>query len=243
MTGPPFAITVGPAQTMLVNITVYVPTNASPNQIDNISLSATLQSDRSVIAEGGTAIIVPDVDEIHEYIPPKMLYMPFLVALSSNYVPVEEPFIKTKIWDGELYWQSDTSIKKEGLSSVRLETDVFSDAEIYSSLIAVLPNEKYQVSYWVKTDLTILDANVYGRVITAQYSNEAQEDNEIGENRIDSGFSLGENTGGESDWVYKSYTFTTNASAYFVRLRAPMGLDGHAKGQVWFDGVAIEPVN
>lgn len=237
--GPPIAITVGPGQTMPVHITVYVPPDASPNQIDNLILSATLQTDRSVITEGGTAIIVPDIDLLHEDSLSKAIYLPLAQNRFTSY---DEPFAKVKIWDGKLYWQSDTSIKKDSVSSMRLEADVFSDAEVYSNLIHVLPNQAYSVSYWVKTNLIIDDSNIYGRVITAQYSNEALEDDEIFENRTDPGWNLGENEGSETDWVFKTYTFTTTSNTHFVRLRAPMGLDGHAKGQVWFDNVNIEEV-
>ena len=96
------------------------------------------------------------------------------------------------------------------------------------------------MSYWVKTNLAIDNAEVYGRVIPAQYNNLAQENDGVNENRIDAGFTLGENVGGETDWVFKFYTFKTNENTYYVRLRAPLGLAGRAMGQVWFDEVVIK---
>ena len=151
----------------------------------------------------------------------------------------DENLTKIKIWEGELNWYCDSVVKKEGISSIRLEANVFSDAEVYSSLIPVSPNQTYKVSYWVKTSLTVDNAEIYGRVITAQYNNQAQESDAVNENRIDAGFTLGDNVGGETDWVHKSYTFTTDNLTHFVRLRAAIGLAGRAKGKVWVDGVSI----
>jgi hypothetical protein len=106
----------------------------------------------------------------------------------------------------------------------------------------VTPGQAYRVSYWVKTDLLVDNAMVYGRIVAAQYTAQAQEGDEVNENRIDGGFLLGENVGGTVDWVHKSYTFTVTAETHHVRLRAPMGLSGRAKGRVWFDGVSLEAV-
>lgn len=167
------------------------------------------------------------------------VYLPLTLGKAKS---CEEPFVKPVIWEGVLYWDCDPIEKKEGVSSIRLDSPEFSDAEVDSKLISVSPNQTYKVTYWVKTNLIVDTATVYGRVIPAQYNNLAQESDAINENRIDAGFSLGENLGGETDWVLRSYTFTTGSKAYFVRLRAPMGLSGRAKGQVWFDGLTIEPI-
>ena len=165
-----------------------------------------------------------------------------MTAANATFIFCEEEFYKVKIWEGELAWDCDTAIKKDGIDSILLEAEVFSDAEVYSSLIPVSPNHTYEVSYWVKTNLVIDNASVYGRVVPAQYNNLAQENDAINENRIDAGFTLGENIGGDTDWVFKSYTFTTNTNTNFVRLRAPMGLGGRARGDVWYDAVSIKPV-
>ena len=90
-------------------------------------------------------------------------------------------------------------------------------------------------------NVEVLDAKVYGRVIAAQYYSFAKEEDEVNQNRIDSGFNLGENVGGTTDWTKKSYTFKTTSQTSFVRLRAVMG-NGRVKGEVWFDGVKIEKV-
>jgi len=72
---PPASVTIAGGQSTTADVTVYVPSDASPNLVDNVSLSATLQTDRSVIADGTTAAIVADVDEIHTDYP---LYLPAL---------------------------------------------------------------------------------------------------------------------------------------------------------------------
>lgn len=155
----------------------------------------------------------------------------------------EENLTKTKLWYGDLAWDCDDQIKIEGNSSIRLESKQFSGAEVYSPLIPVKPNQTYRVSYWVKTENLIpSDAKAYGKIIAAQYNSYAKESDEVNQNRIDPGFDLGENIGGTVDWVKKSYTFKTSPQTVFVRLRAPMGLGGSAKGKVWFDGVKIEEV-
>lgn len=191
-----------------------------------------------------SAVAITDNDYVAEstftYSP--RLYLPLTVNTTKT-KSCEEPFIKSQVWEGELAWDCDSVVKKDGVSSIRLESEVFSDAEVYSSLIPVSPNQTYEVSYWVKTNLTVDNAEVYGRVITAQYNNQAQESDAVNENRIDAGFTLGDNVGGETDWVHKSYTFTTNNLTYFVRLRAAIGLAGRAMGKVWIDGVSITSYN
>ena len=153
----------------------------------------------------------------------------------------EENLLKKKIWEGDLNWSCDTTTKKIGNSSLSLFSSNFSNAEVYSLLIRVEPNKFYKVSYWVKTEnLQAQDAQVYGRVVTAQYNQNAKEEDEINQNRIDSGFGLGENVGGTSDWAKKSYIFKTNSGIRYIRLRAPIGLMGKAKGRVWYDELKIE---
>jgi len=164
------------------------------------------------------------------------IYLPLILRQLKR---CEESLYRAKVWQGELQWDCDPLVKVEGRSSVRLESTVPSDAELFSPLLAVLPGERYRVSYWVKTELTVEDAQVYGRVVAAQYSAQAKESDEVNEGRVDSGFALGNNLGRVSDWVQQSYTFTTAVDARFVRLRAPLGLAGRATGRVWYDGLSL----
>jgi len=155
----------------------------------------------------------------------------------------EENLFNKKIWnpDGSLEWQCDNNIKKDGLASIKLTTQTPSNAEVYSPLIKVEPNRTYRLSYWVKTEnLTPQDAQVYGKIVVAQYNQNTKEDEDISQNRIDAGFSLGENIGGTNNWTKKSYSFNTNSQTVYIRLRAPLGLAGKAKGTTWFDQIDIK---
>jgi len=70
---PPSSITLGGGETSIIEIEVYVPADAYPNLIDNIALSAVYRDDVSIFAQASTAVIVPDVDTIHnDY----FLYLP-----------------------------------------------------------------------------------------------------------------------------------------------------------------------
>ena len=76
--------------------------------------------------------------------------------------------------------------------------------------------------------------------LTAQYSAKAKEADEVNENRLDAGFGLGQNAGGQTDWILKSYTFVTTYETAYIRLRALMGgTVGTAEGDAWFDAVTI----
>jgi hypothetical protein len=163
----------------------------------------------------------------------------YLPLIAHQLKRCEENLYRAKVWQGELQWDCDSLEKVEGRSSVRLESTVPSDAELFSPLLAVLPGERYRVSYWVKTDLTVEDAQVYGRIVAAQYGAQARESDEVNEERIDGGFALGSNVGQVTNWVQQSYTFTTTVDARFVRLRAPLGLAGRATGRVWYDWVSL----
>jgi hypothetical protein len=161
--------------------------------------------------------------------------------LLNSYKICEENFPNKKIWDGNFVWQCDGEIKREGEASLKLTSSEFSDAEVYSPLIPVKPNQAYKVSYWVKTRNLVPDtAKVYGRIIVAQYNENVKEEDEVHQNQIDAGFNLGENVGGTTDWVKKSYTFVTNSPTKFIRLRASLGLQGRSRGEVWFDEVRLE---
>jgi hypothetical protein len=168
------------------------------------------------------------------------VYLPLVFRKFAAEV-CEEILVKEKIWQGELASTCDPSFKTDGQVSLKLSSDTFSIAERYSRLISVESNQTYEVSYWVKTDLEIDGAELYGRVVAAQYNAQAKESDEINEHRIDSGFTLGESVGGQTDWAFKSYTFTTDAETKYVRLRAFMGGPvGTAKGRFWLDQVSIQ---
>ncbi len=155
----------------------------------------------------------------------------------------EEIVPKKKLWSGELDWSCDSQVRKEENYSLKLTSEQFSDAELYSPLIMVKPNKTYKISYWVKTSsLQPSDAQVYGRIITAQYNVQSKESDDVYQNRIDSGFGLGDNVEGVTDWQKKSYLLETTPETKYIRLRAPMGLAGKAKGTVWFDKIKIEEI-
>jgi hypothetical protein len=68
----------------------------------------------------------------------------------------------------------------------------------------------------------------------------AREANEVYENRIDPGFSHGENVTWTAQWIWKSYTFITSPSTAYVRLGGVMGY-GTARGQLRFDRIRLRP--
>jgi hypothetical protein len=171
---------------------------------------------------------------------PWLTHPVYLPAVRRQVQTCEGQVYYMKQWNGDLAWECDTAVVRDGAHSIRLQSEGYSDAELYSPLIPVLPNQAYEVSYWVKAALTVDDARVYGRVVVAQYDQWASESDGLTENRLDSGFSLGENVGAQQDWLLKSYSFTTHPQCRFVRLRLPLGLAGRAMGLVWFDGVHIE---
>jgi hypothetical protein len=169
----------------------------------------------------------------------RRLYLP-LVQRNALPGACEEILTKKKIWQGELDWTCDSAIKTAGAVSLKMQANTFSIVELYSPLIPVQPNQEYEVSYWVRTDLEVDGADLYGRVVAAQYDAQAEESDEVNENRLDSGFGLGESVGGQTDWVFKSYTFATGGETAYVRLRAMMGGPvGTARGEMWLDQVAI----
>jgi len=167
------------------------------------------------------------------------LYLPLI---NSGFDPgfCGEYFTKVKRWKGKLFWECDPNHTKASYHSIKLEAEIFTDAEVDSPLIPVEPNQLVRVSYWVKTNLEIENANVYGKIIAAQFDENAQEGDEVYHNQIAPGYSLGENVGPKTDWVFQSYIFKTNSETRFIRLRGPMGLLGKAKGEVWFDGVRVD---
>lgn len=151
----------------------------------------------------------------------------------------EENIFKKQVWSGGgISWACPADVKKEGSQSLSLTASQYTDAELYSPLIAVEPDSQYTVSYWVKTqNLVPSSAQVHGRIVAAQYNSEALESDAVNVNRIDAGFSSGENVEGTTGWAQKSYSFTTSQNTAYVRFRAPLGLSGTARGTVWFDDV------
>jgi hypothetical protein len=148
--------------------------------------------------------------------------------------------IKSRVWQGDMSRTCDPAIRQTGTESLKMEAETFSIIESYSPLIQVAPDQIYEVSYWVKTDLEIDEAEIYGRVIAAQYDASAQEDDQVNENRIDPGFTLGENPDPQQDWTFTSYVFVTEPGTAYVRLRGVVGgPTGKARGTTWFDQVAI----
>ncbi len=151
-----------------------------------------------------------------------------------------------KIWKGELQAQCDPAVMHDGYYALWLNTlDTWAVVERYSSLISVEPNQQYEVSYWVKTDLVYQLADMYGKVITSEYYSVAREEDAVNENRNGTGFSTGRSIGGTTDWAYQSYQFTTRADATFIRLRAVMGgpdQTGGAKGSMWITQLNLRKI-
>ncbi len=156
----------------------------------------------------------------------------------------EDNIFNEKVWTsgGGINWNCDSNVKKVGNTSIVINSDNPVDAELYSPLIEVTPNKEYSVSYWVKTqNLQPSDSKVYGRIIVAQYKDGVREIDDVStDKRIDTGFSLGENVSGTTDWIKKSYTFKTTGQTKYIRLRAPLGLQGKAKGKVYFDDIVVK---
>jgi hypothetical protein len=136
-----------------------------------------------------------------------------------------------KIWRGSAVFSCDDNALKI--------TGTDADAEAYSPLISVSPNTAYTVSYKVKTAYTSINAQVYGRVIAAEYSSNAKEEDPVTANRIRDGRETGTNLGGINDWAEKTYTFTTSPTTHYLRLRAAMALWGTAEGAVWYKDLRV----
>jgi hypothetical protein len=151
---------------------------------------------------------------------------------------------KERVWKGNYQWGCDKG-RPGGDISLRLDTvgTDFAIVERYSALIPVQPSQVYTVSYWVKTDLEIQGAGVFGKIVLAEYGDGAREDDDITQKRIDPGFERGENVGGVSEWTHKSYAATTTPTTAFVRLRAiiggPEGYSG-ARGHLWIAEESIK---
>lgn len=153
--------------------------------------------------------------------------------------PCEESLIKFKVWEGDLQLDCDYADKKAGQVSLRLTAVGFSNVEVYSALVPVQPNREYVVSYWIKTNLEVRDAQLFGRVTVSQYGAGAQEADDILVGRLDSGFNLGENVGGATDWSLRSFVFATGLETQFVRLRGFLAGFGLARGSLWLDQVTF----
>jgi tRNA A-37 threonylcarbamoyl transferase component Bud32 len=161
-------------------------------------------------------------------------------ALAGLKPPCHEMLYKVQVWSGELRQACDPQSRTPETVALKLTALPGSIVEVYSALIPVQPNQAYQVSYWVKTDLEVSGAELYGKVVPSQYSAQAQETDGLRDNRLDSGFALGESVGGKTAWAFKSYSFTTHPDAAFVRLRATIGgPDGTAQGTMWLEQVRI----
>jgi ELWxxDGT repeat protein len=165
-------------------------------------------------------------------------YLPLVLQAQPD--PCGEILVNQKVWQGGLTWSCDETEHQVGPTSLKMQAGSYSIVEMYSRLIPVQPNHTYQVSYWVKTDLEINAAELDGRVVASQYNASALEGDGLQENRLDAGFSLGENAGPQQDWIHKTYTFTTSAQTAYVRLRAILGgTTGTVRGTMWVDNVSL----
>jgi hypothetical protein len=166
-----------------------------------------------------------------------------LLPLLRGAAVCNELLAKEMIWQGSLTASCDESVRLHTLPSLRMHAPEPSIVELYSPLVAVQPNSLYRVSYSVKTALQLQGADLYGRVIVAQYNSQAREDDAINhQSRLDPGFDLGESVGGERDWLAQSYTFRTGSDTAFVRLRAVLGgPTGTASGTMWLSDIQFLP--
>jgi hypothetical protein len=168
---------------------------------------------------------------------PASTYLPLL----AHNVDCRGLFAKEHVWTGTLAVSCDAATQLDGRPTLKLHAATPSIVELYSPLISVTPNTTYAVSYRVKTDLTVDGADLYGKVIAAQYTSAAIESDAINQNRIDAGFGLGESVGDQTDWTTKSYTFTTSPDTAYVRLRGVLGGPvGTASGSMWLSDVHLQ---
>ncbi len=163
-------------------------------------------------------------------------------VLSQIQPPCGEALSVARIWQGAL--EQSCAVEPRGAGTLALELSAadWSIVEVYSALLPVEPNRTYEVSYWLRTEIEINGAELYGRVLAAQFSAQAQEGQAITENRLDNGFGTGRSVGGSSAWSVQSYTFTTLPDAAFVRLRGVLGgPTGTARGRMWLAQVRLSP--
>jgi hypothetical protein len=216
-------------------VVILITDDAVPDGNETVLLSLSNPTGEvEVLDQGDVTLIIQD-DE------PAVTGSALFVPLLARAVTCDELVTKQKIWQGDLAVSCDESTKHAGSASLRLHSTNPSIAELYSPLLPVQPNTVYRVSYWVKTDVEIDGADLYGKVIAAEYNSQAVESDEIDENRINAGFTLGESVGGQTEWVTKAYTFTTGADTAYVRLRAVLGGSvGTATGTMWLSDVNLQ---
>lgn len=140
----------------------------------------------------------------------------------------------------------DTSITHGTHGAIRVSvasTDV-SNAEAYSTLIPVEPSTNYVVAYWVKTEDVLPPARgaTTGQLLVAQYDDSAEETHGAAVHLIDPGTARAANVTGTTDWIYQSYSFTTEPNAAYVRMRGVLALNAVPTGTVWFDEVQLAPI-
>ncbi len=161
-------------------------------------------------------------------------------ALALIQPPCREILVNTRVWQGALTRACLPEARGAGTLALEIAAADWSIVEVYSALIAVEPNRTYEVAYWIRTDLEVNGADLYGRVVAAQYSATAQETQPVTDSRLDTGFGLGASVGGVTPWTYQTYVFTTLPDAAFVRLRGLLGGPvGTARGKMWLQAVRL----
>jgi hypothetical protein len=191
-------------------------------------------------------------DNMFNYLFPESLYTMLFSKRSSfdatNFCEENVPYIKN-YGTTDFTVTCDTTSKKVGKESLRLSSSGNANAIAYSKLIPVLPGNAYRLTYWVKTQgYQVLGSQqaggAYARIVAAQYDASAKDvDEPLTTPRIDSGatYGQGNNILGTTDWVQKSFTFSTKPNAKYIRLYAPIAVfpNAQAKGTVWFDDINI----
>ena len=152
----------------------------------------------------------------------------------------EENIFKKKLWSGSFDWSCPSEPAPRGGTSLKLTSTTDVNGELYSPLIKVSPNTTYKISYDVNANLTLNGANVFGKIVPAEYTTYAKESHAVNDaTRISAGFQYGINDNSKYWRNAISYTFSTDPRTEYVRLRAFLGGDGLAKGTVYYDNVKI----
>ncbi|HRW08482.1 MAG TPA: VWA domain-containing protein, partial [Caldilineaceae bacterium] len=91
--GPPQFITVQPQSSVIVPVTIHIPPDGLPNGSDAVRVTAVAQHDQTLIAEGATAVFVPE----KETSPFSNIYLPVIRSPSAcdtgNSPPVDVIFV------------------------------------------------------------------------------------------------------------------------------------------------------
>jgi len=165
------------------------------------------------------------------------------VAGESNFdtsvtCPANERYINYA-WSGNPYFVYPKTAPCD-LYSIGSRNDATANM-ISPQLVSVEPNTTYTLAYDVKTEDVTGTSQWTSVVLAPEYTSQAQPGQPQEQNRITDGrHATVEPTTGTTDWVRKSYTFTTTADTAFVRYQLRLdGWDGVSRGRAYFKNVEI----